>query len=228
MNLFDKPRKPRSNSVLDRLSGEQKERLQVWLGEENRSYEEVRRLVATEFGVVTSRSALSRYFRRSAGYTESGVLGLGFGVGTDGAEELAGWRELPEEASRKIEGAALARARHLAFRALASREPDVKLAERMIRIVVAIERRRVELQRVELLARRVEILQMANGRLPNDEGLAAREGERGRGMENAGGQLASEEGQPGEAKRDVIAVRFGGGGAGAATGISHFAPGRAA
>lgn len=57
-------RKPRGDSPLHKLNREQKARLAVWLGEENRGYEEAQQLLAREFGVTTSRSALSRYYRR--------------------------------------------------------------------------------------------------------------------------------------------------------------------
>lgn len=57
-------RKLRSDSVLDRLTKEQKIRLWQWLDEENRPYAAVRALVAAEFGVTTSGPALCRYFRR--------------------------------------------------------------------------------------------------------------------------------------------------------------------
>lgn len=57
-------RKPRSNSALNRLTPEQKNRLRRWLVDENKGYDAVQGLLAAEFGVKTSRSALGRYYQR--------------------------------------------------------------------------------------------------------------------------------------------------------------------
>ncbi len=75
--------KPRSDSTLERLPAEVRGRLHVWLEEENRSCREVVRLLAAEFGVVSSRSAVSRYYRRRAG-----ARGEGAGEGTDEATRM--------------------------------------------------------------------------------------------------------------------------------------------
>jgi len=56
--------KPHGNSVLEALPFAQRARIAWWLGRENRTYDETRRLVAQEFGLATSTSALRRYYRR--------------------------------------------------------------------------------------------------------------------------------------------------------------------
>ena len=166
MNFPTDSRKTRCDSVLDALTNEQKERLGHWLGEENRGYEEVRRLVATEFGMATSRSALSRYFRRGAatrpaGNTELGVLGLGFGVGIIDAEDLAAWGALPEETTRVIEGAVLGRARQLAFSEITMRDPDLRRVTRWMAVANKLERGQIERERMELEERRVALKERA-------------------------------------------------------------------
>ena len=176
MNFITNSRKTRCDSVLDALTNEQKERLGRWLGEENRGYEEVRQLAATEFGVATSRSALSRYFRRcaatrTAGNTELGVSGLGFGVETVDAEQLEAWRGVPAETGRLLQDAALTRARQLAFHAIADRDPDLKRVARLMGIVRELERQQIERVRVELEERRVALKEraVANAEVPKAE-----------------------------------------------------------
>lgn len=153
-------RKVRSDSVLDRLTAEQKQRLATWLRTENRSYEAVRGLVAAEFGLSTSRAALGRYYRRwlaeperAESRTDTDKHGYGEGAEGDGLEA---WRDVADRGA-VLEDAALVRARQLAFEALAEREPDLKTAQKAMRIVNGIERRRIAAERLALEARRVEL-----------------------------------------------------------------------
>jgi hypothetical protein len=140
--LSQRTKKPLSTSVLDRLPEEQKEQLNHWLDEENRSYDEVRELMESTFGVTTSRSALSRYYEREI---------LPDRLAED-AEALADWHETEQP---DYDTACFVRAKQIAFHALAAREPDVQTAERMFRIVAATERVLLNRDRIELEQRRM-------------------------------------------------------------------------
>ncbi len=54
----------RRDSVLDWLPAEARQKLEGWLTEGNKGDTEVVQLAAAELGVTTSRSALSRYYRK--------------------------------------------------------------------------------------------------------------------------------------------------------------------
>lgn len=196
MNFFTNSRKTRCDSVLDALTNEQKERLGRWLGEENRGYEEVRRLAATELGVATSRSALSRYFRRRAATraaenTELEVSSLGFGVETVDAEQLEAWRGVPAETGRLLQDAALTRARQLAFHAIADRDPDLKRVTRLMGIARELERQQIERVRVELEERRVALKERARA---NADGPNAERGARNaEGVETTNAESGADE-----------------------------------
>ena len=138
--------KPRSTSTLYALSKEQAEQLATWPLEENRSYDEVVELVASTFGVTTSRSALSRYY-------DGKLLPLRL---EEDMEDLAEWHEYDEP---DYETAWLVRAKQLGFHALAARAPDVATAERMFRIVLATERALQNRERTELEQRRMMLLE---------------------------------------------------------------------
>ncbi len=155
MNMLSMTRKARCDSVLDALTTEQKKRLGRWLGEENRGYEEVRGLVAAEFGVATSRSALSRYYQRQSDKWR--VMSDECADSPMGVEELAVWRELPPETTQVIEGAAVGRARQLAFSALTLREPKVAVATRMFALVRQIESAQMAREWLDLAERKAEL-----------------------------------------------------------------------
>jgi len=157
MNYFTNSRKIRCDSVLDTLMNEQKERLGRWLGEENRGYEEVRRLAETEFGIATSRSALSRYFRKRIENPECRIQESE----CVGAEELAAWRELTPETTQVIERATLGRARQLAFHEITLGDPDLRRVTRLMAIANKLERGQIERERVELEERRVALKERA-------------------------------------------------------------------
>ena len=158
MTTFKNSRKTRCDSVLDALTNEKKERLNLWLDEENRGYEEVRRLVAEEFGVATSRSALSRYFRRQC---DVGRVTCDERLDSMGAEEVEAWRQLPAETARVIEGATLARARQLAFSEITMRDPDLRRVAKWMAIANKLERGQIERERMELEERRVALKERA-------------------------------------------------------------------
>ncbi|MDB6067715.1 MAG: hypothetical protein JWR26_3923, partial [Pedosphaera sp.] len=56
--------KPRSNSIVHGLPPEQRERVDVWLFEENVSYAEVAHRCQQLMNVKVSRAAVNRYYER--------------------------------------------------------------------------------------------------------------------------------------------------------------------
>jgi len=151
MKILVLKRKVRRDSVLEGLTAEQKERLAHWLVTENRGYDDVQQRAAQELGVTTSRSALSRYYRK--------VLDP---LNRPEAEEAHDEPDVSRigttpAAARALENATMTQARHLAFRALANPQPDVKAATRLIGMVERIERRRIRQERAEWGASESEI-----------------------------------------------------------------------
>ncbi len=135
--------KPRSDSILDGLPAELREEMDEWLDVENLSYTEVQQRLA-ERGVVTSRSSLSRYYRRwivPRRYAAS--LGL--------AEEICAQPEGKiGEAVRRI-------AEQQVFEALMQPAPDVKRARVWMQIVDVLHRRKIAEARLKLDERRVVV-----------------------------------------------------------------------
>ena len=113
--------KPRSTSTLDAWSKEQSEPLDHWRFEVNRSYEEVGGWLAKEHGVTTTKSSLSRYYRRPLAPRRQARAP----IAANGGEE-----------------ATLARPRHLALAAQMEPQPDRPTAHRLLDMVTAPERTR--------------------------------------------------------------------------------------
>ncbi len=135
--------KPRSDSVLEGLSTELRTEMEEWLEVDNLSYTEVQRRLG-ERGVVTSRTALCRYYQKwIAPRRYAASVGL--------AEEICA---RPEgkigEALRRV-------AEQQAFEALVAPAPDVKRARALLQIVAVLERRRVADARLKLEERRVVV-----------------------------------------------------------------------
>lgn len=130
-------RKPQSKSRLDRLPAELLAQLEVWLLDQNRSYDEVCGLLAKEHGVATTKSSLSRYYQRWL-------------VPKRQARALCDGRRLGPRAAEDGEVAALARARQLALAALMQPEPDLTTAQRLLEMVTALEQTRLAQLRVKL------------------------------------------------------------------------------
>lgn len=145
--------KPRSDSTLDALTKARKEQLAVWLLDENRSYAEVHQLVAREWGVRTSCSALGRF------YTHWLVPRQ-----LDDAAEAAGAICPPSLKLRRGDDpfgeAARRRASQLGFMALMARVPDGKAARVFLGIVDAIERRQLARDRIALNERLVHLREL--------------------------------------------------------------------
>lgn len=136
-----KPRRIRSDAKLARLSAPQRERLRVWLEDENRTYAEVVVRLREECGLSVGKSALSVYYRRH-------VLPEQEDVDTQAARFLAA---LPEG---ELSPAILHRAKALAFSALCRPQPLIRLATRLRDVVYRSEKRRLARARLALAERR--------------------------------------------------------------------------
>lgn len=125
-----KLRKPQSSSRLDGLAEELRARLEVWLLEENRSYEAVRDLLAAEHGVTTTTASLCRYYRRWLAPRR---------------EARRAWEARTRAVFSATGGAeaVLARAQQLLFESLTRPEPDVETARRLLDMITAMERTRL-------------------------------------------------------------------------------------
>lgn len=64
-------RKVRSNSSWNKLNVKQRARVEVWLFEENRSYEDTAKRVKEEFGLETSLWSVMRFYRQRAAVRQS-------------------------------------------------------------------------------------------------------------------------------------------------------------
>ncbi|MES2697239.1 MAG: hypothetical protein V4773_27490 [Verrucomicrobiota bacterium] len=129
-------RKVRTDAKLEQLTAEQKKRLLGWLEEENRTYVEVAGLVQSEFGVKVGKSAVGCFWQRH-------VLTRQLWEYVESAEEIG---EMPEG---NFAAAILKLIEMLAFAALSEREPDVRKAERLLRMKYTMERMALARERLE-------------------------------------------------------------------------------
>ncbi|MES2695637.1 MAG: hypothetical protein V4773_19330 [Verrucomicrobiota bacterium] len=129
-------RKVRTDAKLEQLKVEQKKRLLGWLEEENKTYVEVAGLVQSEFGVKVGKSAVGCFWQRH-------VLTRQLWEYAESAEEIS---EMPEG---NIAAAIMKLVDMLAFAALSEREPDVRTAERLLRIKHGMERMALARERLE-------------------------------------------------------------------------------
>ncbi len=129
-------RKVRTDAKLERLKAEQKTRVLGWLEEENRTYVEVAGLVKAEFGVSVGKSAVGCFWQRH-------VLPRRYREEVEAMEEID---ELPEG---RFEKATLKLARMHAWEALSQPEPQVRRAERFLRMIWMAERMALARERLE-------------------------------------------------------------------------------
>lgn len=147
--ITNEERKVRVDSKLEALNAEQRAQLVKWLGEENRGYEEVKGLLATEFGVETSVSALGRFYARA-------VVPVLY---AEAEEALTALRAVAK--GQPLGEAALRRAEQLALDALMARAPEEKVVQKWFRIVdsatkAELSRRRLALEEWKLRLREKE------------------------------------------------------------------------
>lgn len=157
-------RKVRSDAKLERLSPAQKQRLLVWLDEENLSYLAVAALVRAEFGLVVGKSAVAGYWHRH-------VLPRRL------LAESAAPQAIPALPEAGFTAASLKLARMQAFCSLNQPEPDVGAAVRLLTVVNDAERVALARQRQALAERRATAALLPPAVAP----VASPAGETGRG-----------------------------------------------
>jgi hypothetical protein len=157
-------RKPRSDSTLQRLPEAQREAIVEWLGGENRSYRETVKRVEERFGVVVSVAAVQRFYARCVVPWRAARAG-----------EAAG--ALCAAKAGKIGEATERQLRVLAFEALVAREPDVRVAATLLKLVDNAARTELLRQKVSLEERRVAVLEQAHPPEPEREELTLEEKE---------------------------------------------------
>lgn len=133
-------KKPRGDSKLDALNGQQQALLAEWLTIENVTYAKAQERVLAEFGLATTRSALCSFYARFAAPWK-------YARAAGEADQFA---ELMEG---KFDAATIKRTKQLAFEALTSPQPDIKAAKALLKIVG--DSAKIELQK-QTLAHAIE------------------------------------------------------------------------
>jgi len=157
-------RKPRSDSALHRLPVAKREAIADWLVVENVSYQAAVGRVAEPFGVKVSVAAMQRFYGRFAlpwRAAQAGAVAGALCAGREGKIEEATQRQL------KV----------LAFEALVAREPDVRVAATLLKLVDNAARTELLRQKVSLEERRVAVLEQAHPPEPEREELTLEEKE---------------------------------------------------
>lgn len=162
MTPTDKKRRGGVN-LFNKLTPAQREQLAAWLTVENKTYEEARALAGSEFGVFTSPDALRRFYSSFAvpwQYSQASGEAEAFGQLMEG----------------KFDAATIKRAKQLAFSALTDRNPDVKTAKALLKIVgdsakvdLAKERLSLDERKVTLLEAKAALADKAKGISDNEE-----------------------------------------------------------
>lgn len=134
-------RKVRGDAKLERITPQQHERLRDWLDRENRTYAEVVELIRAEFSLSVGKTAVACYWQRHVQphrYDQ---------VAVDAAEVT----ELPDT---KFAEASLKLVRMHAYNALASSEPDLRTAARLLETVRSADRLTLAHERFAFAQRR--------------------------------------------------------------------------
>lgn len=139
-------RKVRSDAKLERLSAGQRERLRVWLEDENRTYADVVARVRAEFGLCVGKSAVGVYYQRH-------IAAEPYGYDPD-VEAAAVLAAQPLERFSKT---MLHRAKALAFALLARPDPQINAATRLLKVVHRVEWQAIRRQRLALQVRRAAL-----------------------------------------------------------------------
>lgn len=139
-------RKTRSDARLLSLTEAQQEKIATWLTIENRSYDEVRSMIAVEFGVKTSVGALHNFYTSVAAPWKYARA----------AGEADSWAELMDG---KFDQATIKRVRQLAFEAMSTPQPDLKVVKALMKISGDAAKLSLAQERLGLDARKVVILE---------------------------------------------------------------------
>jgi hypothetical protein len=139
-------KKPRSDSRLRTLPPGRLAQLREWLGAEGLSYDQARERLAGEWGVVTSRAALSEFYALEVvpwKYAQSaGVAG-----------------EWDKFAEGRFDGATRKRVKQLVFELAASPRPDIAALGTLAKILGDSAKLELQQQKLTLDERRVALLE---------------------------------------------------------------------
>lgn len=154
-------RRLRADARLARLTPAQRERLHTWLDRENRPYVAVVQLLLSEFGVVTSKSALGVYYRRFILPEHS-----------EEDPELAACLAALQAGHR--DPYTLYRAQVHAYQALARPDPQIRTAEKLLHYLHRARKQDLTRQRLALKRERAALRQQElaaqSHRSPGDGG----------------------------------------------------------
>lgn len=152
-------RKPRSDAKLLSLPIEQQEQIAGWLTLDNRSYDEVRSMVATEFGVKISAGALHHFYVNFASpwkYTRAKGEADAFASLMEG--------HFDEATTKRI--------KQLAFEAIASPTPDLKSAKTLLKMVGDSAKVSIAREKLTLDSRKVALLEAKAAQADSAKGIA--------------------------------------------------------
>ena len=139
-------RKPRSDSKLRTLPPSQLLKLREWLGVESLAYDEVITRVRDEFGVSTSRAALSEFYSADV---VPWKYARAHGVADDFAKLADGKFD---EATRK-------RVQQLAFEIATSPHPDIEALSALSKILGDTAKLKLQEQKLTHEARRIAVIE---------------------------------------------------------------------
>jgi hypothetical protein len=175
MTPTDKKRRGGKKSLFNKLTPEQRVQLASWLTVENLTYKDARELVESQFGVSTSEDALVRFY-------SSFAVPWQYSQASDEAEAFGKLME------GNFDDATIRRAKQLAFSALTDRNPDVKTAKALLKIVGDSAKVDLAKERLTLDARKVALLEAKAALADRAKGIA---GDSNLTEEQKGAQLRS-------------------------------------
>jgi hypothetical protein len=158
LHPFFAVRKPRSDSKLRTLPTAQLNKLREWLGVEGMSYDDAIKNVREEFGVKTSRAALSEFYTAEVvpwKYARANGLAQNFA-------SLAGG-EINEATRKSVE--------QLAFEIATSPRPDLDALSTLCKILDDSAKRKQAGQKLSHDARRIALLERKAAQADQAEGV---------------------------------------------------------
>lgn len=151
-------KKPRGDSHLDNLPGDQKVQLCAWLTHENVIYKEAVVRCREQFGIATNGSSLRSFYSNVA-------LPWSFAQARDSAETFAQLME------GDFNEASIKRAKQLAFEAMTSPQPNIEAAKSLLKIVGDSAKVDLARERLSLDARKVKLLEAKAAQADAAEGV---------------------------------------------------------
>lgn len=150
-------RKKRSDSVLSGLPSVQKAQLRTWLIDENKGYDEVRKLLARRYRVRVGITAIRRFYATEC-----------FALRSSEATEFA--RQVVQEmekAGQDFDTATLALVKKMAFERAYAKEGDLGELSVLAKIIVDDAKLELKRREVEVAERRVKLLEAEAARAEN-------------------------------------------------------------